>query len=555
MERVWWKEGVVYQIYPRSFNDSNGDGIGDIQGIIQKLDYLKSLGVDIIWLCPIFSSPNDDNGYDISDYREVMTEFGSMADFDLLMAEMKKRNLRLLMDLVVNHSSDEHAWFVESRSSLDSPKRDYYIWKKGVNGGPPNNWQSFFGGDSWRYDEQTDEYFLRLFTSKQPDLNWENDDVRMEVYDVMKFWLDKGIDGFRMDVISLISKRGYEDTPFEELNETVQKVYANGPRVHEFLQEMNKEVLSKYDMMTVGEGPGIALENGLDYVGIGRKELHMVFHFDHMFIDHGPGGKFDFVPYDLVDFKKVFSKWDKELAGKGWNSIFLGNHDFPRIVSRFGNDKNYWKDSAKAIGLLLHTLRGTTYIYQGDEIGMTNVAFPSIDDYRDIETHNVYSEAKAQNKDLGDLMKQIHIQGRDNARTPIQWSSEVNGGFTEGQPWIKINPNYREINVANQQEDPDSILNFYRQLIKLRKNNLTLVYGDYQDIDLSHTSIFSFWRWEENSTYLVAINMSEQASSVSIDDKFNLDNKVLLLSNVSKEPVFNNNLLELGPWEAVIFKV
>ncbi|MFT7239246.1 MAG: oligo-1,6-glucosidase, partial [Cyclobacteriaceae bacterium] len=426
MERIWWKEGVVYQIYPRSFNDSNGDGIGDIQGIIQKLDYLKSLGVDIIWLCPIFSSPNDDNGYDISDYREVMTEFGSMADFDLLLAEMKKRNLRLLMDLVVNHSSDEHAWFVESRSSLDSPKRDYYIWKKGVNGGPPNNWQSFFGGDAWRYDEQTDEYFLRLFTSKQPDLNWENDNVRREVYDVMKFWLDKGIDGFRMDVISLISKRGYEDTPFEELNETVQKVYANGPRVHEFLQEMNKEVMSKYDMMTVGEGPGIALENGLDYVGIGRKELNMVFHFDHMFIDHGPEGKFDFQPYDLIKFKKIFSDWDKELASKGWNSIFLGNHDFPRIVSRFGNDQEYWKESAKALGLLLHTLRGTTYIYQGDEIGMTNVAFPTIEDYRDIETHNVFQEVKKNNGDLDALMKQIHIQGRDNARTPIQWSAATN---------------------------------------------------------------------------------------------------------------------------------
>jgi oligo-1,6-glucosidase len=555
MERIWWKEGVVYQIYPRSFNDSNGDGIGDIQGIIQKLDYLKSLGVDIIWLCPIFSSPNDDNGYDISDYREVMTEFGSMADFDLLLAEMKKRNLRLLMDLVVNHSSDEHAWFVESRSSLDSPKRDYYIWKKGVNGGPPNNWQSFFGGDAWRYDEQTDEYFLRLFTSKQPDLNWENDNVRREVYDVMKFWLDKGIDGFRMDVISLISKRGYEDTPFEELNETVQKVYANGPRVHEFLQEMNKEVMSKYDMMTVGEGPGIALENGLDYVGIGRKELNMVFHFDHMFIDHGPEGKFDFQPYDLIKFKKIFSDWDKELASKGWNSIFLGNHDFPRIVSRFGNDQEYWKESAKALGLLLHTLRGTTYIYQGDEIGMTNVAFPTIEDYRDIETHNVFQEVKKNNGDLDALMKQIHIQGRDNARTPIQWSAATNAGFTNGNPWIKLNPNFKEINVESQQADPSSVLNFYRRLVKFRKDNLTLVYGNSQDIALTNPNILAYWRWDDNKVFLVAINMSTSVSSVDIDEKFDLDNSELLLSNVDNEPVLKNRSLELFPWQAVVYKI
>jgi oligo-1,6-glucosidase len=484
-----------------------------------------------------------------------MTEFGSMADFDLLLAEMKKRNLRLLMDLVVNHSSDEHAWFVESRSSLDSPKRDYYIWKKGVNGGPPNNWQSFFGGDAWRYDEQTDEYFLRLFTSKQPDLNWENDNVRREVYDVMKFWLDKGIDGFRMDVISLISKRGYEDTPFEELNETVQKVYANGPRVHEFLQEMNKEVMSKYDMMTVGEGPGIALENGLDYVGIGRKELNMVFHFDHMFIDHGPEGKFDFQPYDLIKFKKIFSDWDKELASKGWNSIFLGNHDFPRIVSRFGNDQEYWKESAKALGLLLHTLRGTTYIYQGDEIGMTNVAFPTIEDYRDIETHNVFQEVKKNNGDLDALMKQIHIQGRDNARTPIQWSAATNAGFTNGNPWIKLNPNFKEINVESQQADPSSVLNFYRRLVKFRKDNLTLVYGNSQDIALTNPNIFAYWRWDDNKVFLVAINMSTSVSSVDIDEKFDLDNSELLLSNVDNEPVLKNRSLELFPWQAVVYKI
>jgi len=555
MERIWWKEGIVYQIYPRSFYDSNGDGIGDIAGVLEKLDYIKSLGVDIIWLCPVYSSPNDDNGYDISDYRQIMTEFGTMEDFDLLLSEMKKRQLKLVMDLVVNHTSDEHAWFIESRNSKDNPKRDYYIWEKGVNGGPPNNWQSFFGGDAWRYDAQTDEYFLRLFTSKQPDLNWENEKVRKEVYDLMKFWLDKGIDGFRMDVISLISKRGYDDTPYEEFNKTIQKVYANGPRVHEFLHEMNKEVISKYDMLTVGEGPGIALENGLDYVQEDRKELNMVFHFDHMFIDHGPGGKFDFRPYDLVSFKRVFSNWEKKLAGKGWNSIFLGNHDFPRLVSRFGHDKVYWKQSAKALALLLHSLRGTTYIYQGDEIGMTNVAFPSIDDYRDIETHNVYKEVDAENGDLEALMNQIHIQGRDNARTPIQWSAEENAGFTTGEPWIKLNPNFEQINVASQENDTDSILNFYRKVVALRKKHLTLVYGEHTDIALDHEQIFAYWRHDEVNAYLVLLNMSETDGVLNVGNTFDLAEKSLIICNIDSEPDFTDSEVKMKPWQAALYKL
>ncbi|MEQ8546775.1 MAG: alpha-glucosidase [Cyclobacteriaceae bacterium] len=555
MERIWWKEGIVYQIYPRSFNDSNGDGIGDIAGIIEKLDYIKSLGVDIIWLCPVYSSPNDDNGYDISDYRQIMTEFGTMADFDLLLSEMKKRELKLVMDLVVNHTSDEHAWFVESRSSKDNPKRDYYIWKKGVNGGPPNNWQSFFGGDAWRYDAQTDEYFLRLFTSKQPDLNWENEEVRKEVYDIMKFWLDKGIDGFRMDVISLISKRGYDDTPYKEFNTTIQKVYANGTRVHEFLQEMNREVISKYDMLTVGEGPGIAVENGLDYVQADRKELNMIFHFDHMFIDHGPGGKFDYRPYDLVTFKKVFSRWEKELAGKGWNSIFLGNHDFPRIVSRFGDDEAYWKESAKALALLLHSLRGTTYIYQGDEIGMTNVAFPSIEDYRDIETHNVYKEVAAENGNLKALMNQIHIQGRDNARTPIQWSTQQYAGFTTGEPWIKLNPNFDQINVASQENDADSILNFYRKVVALRKKHLTLVYGEHTDIALDHKQIFAYWRHDDTNAYLVLFNMSKTDAVLNVGNAFDLTEKLLIICNMDSEPDFTDSEVKLKPWQAALYKI
>ena len=373
MSRKWWKEGIVYQIYPRSYNDSNGDGIGDLRGIIEKLDYIKSIGVDIIWLSPIYKSPNDDNGYDVSDYRNIMNEFGTMADFDELLAGMKQRGLKLVMDLVANHTSDEHAWFEESRSSLDNPKRDYYIWRKGKNGGPPNNWKSIFGGDAWLHDPITDEYFLRLFTTKQPDLNWENPKVREEIYDLMKFWLDKGIDGFRMDVISFISKNSYDDTPYDELNITINKVYANGRNIHKYLNEMHQKVMSKYDMMTVGEGPGIDLTTAMDYVGEDRDELNMIFHFGHMFMDNGPGGKFDPVPYDLVQFKKVFSDYDECLKNGGWNSIFLGNHDFPRIVSRFGNDGEYWKESAKLLAVMLCSLRGTTYVYQGDEIGMTNV--------------------------------------------------------------------------------------------------------------------------------------------------------------------------------------
>ena len=388
MTEKWWKEAVVYQVYPRSFNDSNGDGIGDIPGIIEKLDHIKSLGVDVIWLSPVYKSPNDDNGYDISDYYSIMDEFGTMQDFDELLQGIHDRGMKLLMDLVVNHSSDEHAWFQQSKLSKDNPKRDYYIWKKGKNGGPPNNWQSFFSGSAWQYDEHTDEYYLHLFTKKQPDLNWENPALRQEVYKLMKFWLDKGVDGFRMDVISVISKRNYEDSPYPDFNDTIAHVYANGPKIHDYLKEMYQEVLCKYDAMTVGEGPGIDLENGIKYVAESEKELNMIFHFGHMFIDHGKGGRFDPKPIDFIEFKKVFADWDTKLKDQGWGSIFLGNHDFQRIVSRFGNDGEYWNKSAKLLCLLLMSMRGTPYVYNGDEIGMTNVAFDRIDDYRDVEIMN-----------------------------------------------------------------------------------------------------------------------------------------------------------------------
>lgn len=550
MNKTWWKEALVYQIYPRSYKDSNGDGIGDLRGIIEKLDYIKSLGIDVIWLCPVYQSPNDDNGYDISDYYGIMDEFGTMADYDELLEGVHARGMKLIMDLVVNHTSDEHAWFIESRSSKESPKRDYYIWKPGKNGGPPNNWQSFFGGDAWLYDELTDEYFLHLFTKKQPDLNWENPQVRAEVYNLMKFWLDKGVDGFRMDVISLLSKRHYEDSPYREFRETIQNLYANGPRIHEFLQEMNREVMSKYDVMTVGEGPGIDMENGIKYVAEDRKELNMIFHFDHMFIDWGEEGKFTPVPYSLVTFKKIFADWDRKLANVGWGSIFLGNHDFPRITSRYANDQEYRVEAAKLLCLMMMSMRGTPYVYQGEEIGMTNVAFDSIDDYDDIETKNVYQEWKEKGRDLDQLMKAIHEQGRDNARTPVQWSDQSQAGFTSGTPWIRVNPNYKEINVLSQEGDPDSVLHFYRKMIQVRKENPSLVYGEFEDMDPQSEQVYVFKRWDDDVEFLVALNFSSEQLTYNLD----CDGYSRLIGNYNRELRYRNGQLTLDPWEAILLQ-
>ena len=552
MNKQWWKEAVIYQIYPRSFNDTSGDGIGDISGIIDKLDYIKSLGVDVVWLCPIYESPNDDNGYDISDYYNIMTEFGTMADFDRMLAEMKKRDLKLLMDLVANHTSDEHPWFVESRSSKDNPKRDYYIWRQGKNGDPPNNWQSYFSGNAWTHDPTTDEYYLHLFTKKQPDLNWDNKKVRQEIYDIMRFWLDKGINGFRMDVISVISKRNYNDTPYKDFWETVNKVYANGPRVHEFLKEMYENVLSHYNVMSVGEGSGIDIENAIKYVGEERKELNMVFHFDIMTMDHGPEGKFDYREYDFVQFKKIYRKWDERLKNNGWNSIFLGNHDFPRMISRFGNDEEYWVESAKALAMLLMTMRGTPYIYQGDEIGMTNVAFPSITDYRDVETLNAYRVIEKENSNIEKMLKAIHVQGRDNARTPVHWNNEPMAGFTSGEPWINVNPNYKKINVAKQEKDPDSILNFYREMVAFRKHHPTLVYGDFSMIQEENNRVFAYLREDEENQYLVIINFSDEENTFELDDQLDMSKAVLAVSNY---PEPKPSFFDLYPWQANLYEL
>ena len=548
MKKTWWKEGVVYQIYPRSFKDSTGNGVGDIYGIIEKLDYIKSLGVNMIWICPIYSSPNDDNGYDISDYRKISEEFGGNKAFDILLKEMHKRDLKLIMDLVANHSSDEHKWFQESKKGENNPYHDYYIWKRGDFDVPPNNWLSVFSGSAWQWDSNLNKYYLHLFTKKQPDLNWENPKVRDEIYDVLNFWFSKGVDGFRMDVISFISKR-LDFPPAEEgatLSDMMENIYANGPRIHEFLKEMNKKVLSKYDIVTVGEGPGVNLKTGLKYVDENEKELDMVFHFDHLQIDFGPEGKFDPQPIDFIKFKKVFSDWDSLLKNKGWNSIFLGNHDFSRIVSRFGNDKKYRNESAKLLATLLMTLRGTPYVYQGDEIGMTNVKYPSIEHYDDIETRNAWKEAKEQNKDMDIFLKGVHRQSRDNARTPMQWDDSKFAGFSSTKPWLDVNANYNKINVELEQNNLDSILNYYREIIRIRKNNSTLIYGDFLDLEPSNEKLYIYKRWDQQKTYFIVLNFSDDKVQWDIN---NFESMRLVISNYKKS-VYTKLV---NPWEARVY--
>jgi len=546
MEKVWWKEEVIYQIYPRSFMDSNGDGIGDLVGVISKLDYLENLGVDIIWLSPIYESPNDDNGYDISDYRAIHPDFGTMQEFDDLLEGIHARGMRLIMDVVLNHSSDEHRWFQKSRTSKENECRDYYIWKPGKNGGPPNNWKSFFGGSAWEYDAATEEYYLHLFTKKQPDLNWENEALRAKLFDVLKFWLDKGVDGFRMDVIPLISKRlDFADTKLSSFNEVVAQVYSNGPRVHEFIREMNEKVLQHYDIMTVGEGPGITIEHGLNYVGSDRSELNMIFHLDHMFLGHGPLGKFDPVPYDWNDIKQLFVAWDEAMSDSGWISIFLDNHDFPRLVSRFGNDETYRIESAKLLAMMILTLRGTPCIYQGSELGMSNVKFDSIADYKDVETINFHKEFTERGLSSKEFLERVHDHGRDNVRTPMQWDESPHAGFTSGTPWIKLNPNYKDINAEKVLNEQDSIFYFYQNLLKYRKLHKTLVYGSFSLLKQDSEDIFAYFRADSDETYLVVLNHSDLHHSFEID----LENYSLELYNLE-----NNMEFVLLPWEARLYK-
>jgi len=558
MERKWWKEAVVYQIYPRSFKDSNGDGIGDLRGIISKLDYLKELGVDVVWLSPVYKSPNDDNGYDISDYRAIMDEFGTMDDWEEMVEEMHKRGIKLVMDLVVNHTSDEHPWFIESRQSKDNPYRDYYIWRPGKNGREPNNWESHFSGSAWEYDETTGEYYLHLFSKKQPDLNWENPRVRQEVYEMMKFWLDKGVDGFRMDVINMISKvPGLPDGDVQRGKKYAWggRYFMNGPRVHEFLQEMHQEVLSKYDVMTVGETPGVTPAEGILYTAPERKELNMVFQFEHVDLDSGAGGKWDIRPWTLADLKKTMTKWQKELEGRGWNSLYLNNHDQPRAVSRFGDDGTYRVESAKMLATFLHMMQGTPYIYQGEELGMTNVRFSSIDDYRDIETLNMYKERMENGEDPQAILEKIYYKGRDNARTPMQWDDSEHAGFTTGTPWIQVNPNYKEINAKAAMEDPNSVFHYYKKLIQLRKAHDVIVYGTYELILEDDPFIYAYTRTLGKETLVVMTNFSSETAIFRLPSDITYSTKQLLISNYDVDEQEELYEIRLRPWEARVYKL
>lgn len=554
MDKKWWKESVVYQIYPRSFMDSNGDGIGDLRGIILKLDYLKKLGVDVVWLSPVYKSPNDDNGYDISDYQDIMDEFGTMKDWEELLAELHSRDMKLMMDLVVNHSSDEHKWFIESRKSKDNPYRDYYVWRPGTDKKEPNNWTSFFSGSAWQYDEETDEYFLHLFSRKQPDLNWENPKLRKEIYEMMTWWLDKGIDGFRMDVINLISKAdGLPSTPSGKRYDWGGEFFMNGPRVHEYLQEMNREVLSKYDVMTVGECPGASVEDATQYANSKGTELNMIFTFEHMDLDSGPGGKWDVKPLKLADLKECMTKWQKGLEEKGWNSLYLNNHDQPRMVSRFGNDTTYRIESAKMLGTFLHMMQGTPYIYQGEEIGMTNVKF-DINDYNDIEILNMYHEKVKEGKeDSNKVMEAVYIKGRDNARTPVQWDDSENAGFTTGKPWLKLNPNYKDINVKKALEDPNSIFYYYQNLIRLRKEYEIVVYGNYNLILENHDQIYAYTRTLGDETLLVITNFSSERPEFKIPQSIHYETKHLLISNYEVDKNEGISSIFLKPYEARVY--
>lgn len=544
-DRKWWKEAVVYQIYPRSFKDSDGDGIGDLKGIISRLDYLKSLGIDVVWLNPVYSSPNDDNGYDISDYRNIMKDFGTMADFDSLLTGMHRRKIKLVMDLVVNHTSDEHDWFKQSASSRNNPYRNYYHWWDAERGKPNSRYSSFdVNHDAWKYDSLTNSYYLHYFSQKQPDLNWENQQVRQEVYTIMKFWLDKGIDGFRMDAFQFVAK----DTTFprfpEGYEKNIIKYYGMGPHLHDYLQEMNRQVISKYDIMTVAEGAGSTFEDAHLLVDPDRHELNMAYHFEGMDIGNDPKG------YSLSDFKKVYTSWDSAFAEKGWLSIFLGNHDVPRMVSKFGNDSPRFREaSSKMLATFIMTMRGTPYYYNGDELGMDNIKFDKIEDYRDIATINGYANIKNKGGDLKQFMETQKFLSRDNARTPFQWDSTANAGFTTGTPWIKVNPNYKSVNESAEEKDPNSCLTYFRKIIKLRKDNPILVYGKYTLLDKDNPDVYAYTRELDGKKLLVLLNFKSTIAKANTG--IDISKAKVLLGNYSNSSKDG----KLQPYEAVIYEL
>ncbi len=553
MNKVWWKEAVAYQIYPRSFMDSNGDGIGDLNGIILKLDYLKALGIDVIWVSPFYKSPNDDCGYDISDYKDIMDEFGTMEDFDRLLEEVHKRGMKLIADLVINHTSDEHPWFIESRSSVDHPKRDWYIWRDGVNGAEPNNWESIFSGSAWEYDENTGQYYMHLFSKKQPDLNWENAEVREALYEMVNWWLDKGIDGFRVDAISHIKKEeGLTDMPNPHALKYVSSFdkHMNVEGIHPLLDDLKANTFDKYDIMTVGEANGVKIEDAHLWVGEEEGKFNMVFQFEHLGLwkDNGDQGT------DVCQLKKILTKWQKGLEGVGWNALYIENHDLARIVSTLGDDQNYWKESATSLGMMYFMMKGTPFIYQGQEIGMTNVQFDKVEDYQDVQSTGLYYSKLEQGMSHEDIMEIIWATARGNSRTPMQWSHEANGGFTTGTPWLAVNPNYQTINVEAQEEDPDSILNFYKEMIALRKSEDIFVYGTYDLVFEDHQEIYAYTRTLGEKRVLILCNLTNKQTSINLE-KITVSTDQLLLSNIPVEEHESIQELTLKPFEARIYSL
>ncbi|CDQ18745.1 glycoside hydrolase family 13 protein [Halobacillus karajensis] len=549
MERVWWKEAVGYQVYPRSFQDSNGDGIGDLQGMIHRLDYLKEMGIDFIWICPMYKSPKDDNGYDISDYQDILEEFGTMEDFDQLLEEVHNRDMKLIIDLVLNHTSDEHPWFIESRSSKTHPKRDWYIWRDGKNGAEPNNWESIFEGSAWEYDEKTGQYYLHVFSTKQPDLNWENAEVREALYDTVNWWIDKGIDGFRIDAISHIKKRpGFPDMPNPQNEKYVSSfdMHMNQKGIHEFLQEFKDQTYTNYDVMTVGEANGVSAEEADLWVGENGK-MDMIFQFEHLDLWDKDGDQ----QLDILGLKEVMTRWQKALENDGWNALFVENHDKARVVSTWGDDRVYWRESATSIGTMYFFMQGTPFVYQGQEIGMTNVSFPSIEDYDDVAAKNLYKTKKEQGMSHEEIMEILWNTSRDNSRTPMQWSNEDNAGFTTGIPWMNINPNYKSVNVAKQQEDPHSILNHYKKMICLKKKHDLFTYGTYELILPHDPQIFAYTRTLEGQTALVITNLTKELAD--FNSPYTLSTEDLILSNLPVDVQVDRKNFTLKPFEARVY--
>lgn len=549
---MWWKELVGYQIYPRSFKDSNGDGIGDLKGIIEKLDYLKDLGIDLIWVSPFFKSPNDDNGYDISDYRDILEEFGTMEDFDNLLLETHKRGMKLIIDLVINHTSDEHPWFIEARESKDSPKRDWYIWREGKDNEEPNNWESIFKGSAWEKCEKTDEYYLHLFSKKQPDLNWENEEMRKEIYNMMNWWLDKGIDGFRVDAISHIKKvDGFPDMPNPDGKKYVDSfdMHMNIDGIQKYLKELKEETFAKYDIVTVGEANGVDAENSDEWVGSENGKFNMIFQFEHLKLWDYEGDT-EFCP---KAYKDVLNKWQVALENKGWNALFIENHDIPRSTSTWGNDREYWLESAKSFATTYFLQKGTPFIYQGQEIGMTNTVFNSLSEFQDVKSVNEGKEKLEAGMCEKTVLEILSNTSRDNARTPMQWDDSLNAGFTTGKPWLKVNSNYKNINVQSQTKDENSIYNHYKKLISLKKNSKTLTHGEFKLVLEDDKHVFAYLRELDNERYLILSNLSENEKKLNLSE-FNIKNEDIVLSNYK---IIEKDLKEfiVRPFESVVYKI